>query len=367
MKKVIALLVTLTLAFSVCACGQAPQEAPAQQAALVEAAPVEAAPAEAPVEKELEGTITIYTPETDDSIVILEELVTNKYPKVKIEWVNGSIGELIARVEAEKNAPQADIVYGGLSQADGDQYFDLLEPYTSMYADESVVPSNGYYTYYGVQYICLLKNNKLLDELGVDVKGYKDLLQPELKGKIIQADPSASSSAWSQLRNILAVMGDSFGDEKAWDYCKELIKNSDGVVTTSSSKVYNGAYDGEYAVAITYLNPTVMYENISLKPDCEIVFPEEGNTVCGFGAAMVKNCNNPDIAKAVLDIVGSLEYHQRCADEVNSSMANKNVVVTHVAIPNFLPTDLTEVDYVSLGENKADILTKWTDLWAEFA
>ena len=44
--------------------------------------------------------------------------------------------------------------------------------------------------------MCLVVNPELRDELGIEINGYEDLLNPELKGKIIVAAPDASSSGW---------------------------------------------------------------------------------------------------------------------------------------------------------------------------
>ena len=55
----------------------------------------------------------------------------------------------------------------------------------------------------------------MLKELGVEVNGYADLLQPELVGKIASADPASSSSAFCQLTNMLLAMG-GYEDDAAW-------------------------------------------------------------------------------------------------------------------------------------------------------
>ena len=75
-----------------------------------------------------------------------------------------------------------------------------------------------------------------------------------MKGKIIMADPSASSSAYRQFHTILALMGDEFGDDKSWEYLDQLIANTDGVITTSSSTVFKSVINGEYVVGLTYEN-----------------------------------------------------------------------------------------------------------------
>ena len=49
--------------------------------------------------------------------------------------------------------------------------------------------TRGYCTNYTIDGSVLLVNTDMLKELGIEVNGYADLLQPELVGKIASADP----------------------------------------------------------------------------------------------------------------------------------------------------------------------------------
>ena len=375
MKKILALILAALMLFSLVACAAKPAEEPSQTQdetpavqpaeSTDEATPEEPEteePAET-TEADLSGTVTIYSTQTDVDHEVFLQVFNAHYPNVKVEFISGSIGELIARVDAEKENPQGDIIFGGLTQTDGDQYLNLLQEYTPKYADECGVESNGYYTYFTYQYVCLLKNTALLEELGVDVNGYADLLQPELKGQIMQADPSASSSAWRQLQTMLYLMGDDFGDEKAWDYQQQLMENCDGVITTSSSTCYKSVYNGEYAVGLTYDNGAIGLL-MSGAEGVEIVWPEEGNTVCAFASAMIKNCPHPELAAAVLDTLSSAEF-QLAREKVSGSRGSNT---TYVNDESYFPADIDDgvvpMDFDMLVEQKSALLEKWSDMWA---
>lgn len=73
------------------------------------------------------------------------------------------------------------------------------------------------------------------------------LLNPELKGKIVFADPQASSSSFEHLVNMLYAMGTD-GQPNGWDYVREFCKQLPNGCVNSSSAVYKGVADGEYAV-----------------------------------------------------------------------------------------------------------------------
>lgn len=344
MKKFLCLLLTLAMVLTLAACGGDKTPSKGDDSAL-------------------SGTVVIYSTQTDVDHEVFLKIFNEAYPNVKVEFISGSLGELTARVDAEKENPQADVIFGGLSQTDGDQYLDLLQKYTPKYADQCAVESNGYYTYFAYQYVCLIKNTEVLKELGVDVNGYADLLQPELKGHIIQADPSASSSAWRQLQTMLYLMGDSFGDDKAWDFQRSLMENCDGVISTSSSACYKDVYNGEYAVGLTYDNGAISLlmngaENV------EIVWPKEGNTVCAFASAMVKNCPHPELAGAVLDVLSSAEF--QLAREKAAGSRGPNT--TYVNDESYFPADIDQgvvaMDFDKMSKEKSSLIEKWTDLWA---
>ena len=77
--------------------------------------------------------------------------------------------------------------------------------------------TRGYCTNYTIDGSVLLVNTDMLKEMGIEVNGYADLLQPELVGKIASADPASSSSAFCQLTNMLLAMG-GYEDDAAWKY-----------------------------------------------------------------------------------------------------------------------------------------------------
>lgn len=312
----------------------------------------------------LSGTVVAYSTQTDTDHEVFLDIFKKYYPNVSVEFISGSLGELVARVDAEKANPQADIILGGLFQTDGDQYFHILQPYTPKYASECAAEPNGYYTYFAYQYVCLLKNTQVLKELGVDVNGYADLLQPKLKGKIIQADPSASSSAWRQLQTMLYVMGDSFGDEKAWDFQRKLMKNCAGVITTSSSACYRSVYNGEYAVGLSYDNACISLK-MNGADNVEICWPKEGNTVVVGGAGMVKDCPHPELAKAFLDILSSAEYQLAREKAAGSRGPNKTYHYDESYFPKDIDDSVVPMDVAMLAKRKTELLDKWTDMWAD--
>ena len=310
--------------------------------------------------------VVVYSTLDDAQQQTVEAIWYEYYPDCTIEWISDSVGKLVARARGEINNPQADVLMGGLFESDGTVYHDILQPYTSTIVDElTAVDPYGYYTFFDVQYMALVVNEELEAELGLTIDSYEALLDPALKGKIIQADPNASSSAYRQFHTILALMGDEFGDEKAWEYMDKLIQNSDGVITTSSSTVFKSVISGEYVVGLTYENIVEMQITQNGADNIRLVYPKEGNTACASGAGMIKGAPRQAAAEAFIDFCASAEYHQARSEE--NCARGTNGSITYGNYPSDSELGVKAIDWEWLGAQKTALLEKWTDHWAEYA
>ena len=255
MKKLLSVCLVLSMLLALVACGGDTPASTASGASPASGSGTSAEPS---------GKLVIYSPNSDTQVA---SSLTNgfmvKYPNIEVELQSMGTGDVLARIEAEKENPQADINWGAINYNFYHQHPDLWEPYVS--PNEENLDENyrndtdGNVTYCNLSGSgCFILNNTLLKELGVEVNGYADLLQPELKGKIAMGDPTASSSAFAELTNMLLVMGEGetpaecYQSDAAWDYVDKFIDNLDGIILSSSSQVYKGVIDGEYAVGVSY-------------------------------------------------------------------------------------------------------------------
>ena len=307
--------------------------------------------------------ITIYTTMDDGQQAVVEDVWYSVYPDCQIEWIKDSLGTLVARIRNESANPQADVICGGLLQTDGDQYWDCIDPYRPVnYDDQTAVDPSNHYVLQDIQYMCLIVNTEVEKQLGLTIDGYKSLLDPRLGGRIILADPTTTSSGFRQFHTMLALMGDSFGDDKAWGYLTDLVKN--GVVnTTSSSEVYKLVMSGEYAVGLTY-ESIVQYQLENGAEDIRLVYPVEGNTGVANGSAMVKNCKHRAAAEAFLDMCGSAEFQQARAEANCARGTNRDF--TYEAYPSDEEIGVVPLDFQYIADHKGEMLEKWTELWSKY-
>ena len=313
------------------------------------------------------GKVVVRTSHKQADQDMFEEMFEKKYPDCDLVFQYGSIGETMAAVKASKDNPDTDVVLGGLQQTDGDKYHDLFQPYTSVNEDAQLAHDpTHYYTYYTTQVMSFIVNTDVLPA-GVTIKGYADLLNPELKGKIMHADPSAASSAWRELETMLAVYGgkDYFSDA-GWDYVSKLMDNLDGKTTTKSADVVKNVLSGEYAVGLSYESTCVenwLAAKAAGKTNIQIVYPNDGNTEVAFASVIVANCPNLEAAKAVIDMVCSKEYLDARLDLLGASRGTHKDCKTSDAMPATSTLHLIELDLDALAKQKTQILEKYADMW----
>ncbi|HHX07617.1 MAG TPA: extracellular solute-binding protein [Erysipelothrix sp.] len=308
--------------------------------------------------------LVVYSPNSDGEIEGLLNYWADKND-VTVKLQNLGSGEAYKRLDGEKNNPQADVMFGGLNLGWYNQYPDIFEEYVAEGNDklpEMYQNPNGYITSYLLSGSNLLVNTDLAAELNLEITGYADLLDPALKGKIATADPSASSSAYAQLTNILLAMGGYESDE-AWDYVSKLIVQLDGKFTSGSSGVYNGVKDGEYVVGLTYEDPSVELL-ASGATNVEVVYPEEGAVWLPAASGLVKGAPNSEVAKEFLDWLISDEA-QTIIGGMTVRPVNPDVELTNEFMKPFNEIKVLEEDMEYTLGQKDKILERWTKTLVE--
>ena len=244
------------------------------------------------------------------------------------------------------------------------QHPDLWADYTS--ANESLIDeayrqgSVKCYTNYMLSGSgALIINNKLAEELGVEIKGYNDLLNPALKGKIASGDPTKSSSAWAELTNMLLVMGDEAYDEKAWEFVEKFVAQLDGIQLDSSSAIYKGVADGEYVVGVSYEDPCI--KMLSDGADVTVVYPEEGAVWLPAAVAIVKGAPHEDAAQKFVDFLISDECQKLYAG-TTARPTNTSLPLTNEFMKPFSEINVAYEDIPFCAENKTDWQARYASI-----
>ena len=285
---------------------------------------------------------------------------------LNIEVITGNSGEVLQQVKAEVDSGKVTVdVHWAADETMLSANRDLFEVYVSteneammpMFQNDGNNPFNAAFAEPNV----MIVNTKMLEELGVTVESYADLLKPELKGKIITADPANSSSAFQCLIGMLYGMGN--GDpmsKEAWDFMDQYLVNLDGKIANGSSQVFNGVAAGEYAVGLSYEDPCVELQAAGEFP-VKVVYATEGTIFPGQSVQIIKGAPNMENAQKFVDYVLSEKVQRAVAAELNLRPLRAGIPTNDKMIPN---EDIKLFDTYSaqyIAENKALIVATYIE------
>jgi len=350
-KRIISVLLTMVMLVILAACGAG--SPPAQPAPAAQPG----ASGQAEAESFAGRRLVVYTttrPEFHDPLLapFIEET------GIQIEFMNAGVGELMSRVRAEAQNPIADVMLGGLLSSTSANA-ELFEPFLSVhepYIIDEFRNTEGNLTRFHHSGSVLMVNTELIGD--IPVRGYTDLLNPALRGRIAMTDPSASGSAFEHLVNKLYAMGN--GDPHAgWDYVEALMDNVDGVMLGSSSAVVRGVADGEFLVALTFEEGPVPY--IEGGAPVEMIYMEEGVIFNPGGVYIIPGTANLDIAQLFVDFVLSHDA-QAFMEENLHRRSVRNDVVTDGFLPPLSEINIITADADYVSENREAWLDRFMDI-----
>ncbi|RPF48860.1 iron(III) transport system substrate-binding protein [Hydrogenoanaerobacterium saccharovorans] len=350
MKKAIAMVLSLIMAISVAGCSSTPKATSEKDSTAASDSQSEA--------KQGGGKLVIYSPNSEGLMNATIPLFEEKYG-VDVEIIQAGTGELVKRIQSEKEDPYADVLFGGSWSLAYDNK-DLWEPYVSS-NDASVWDAYkntcGFITGNVLDGSCLIVNTDLIGD--IKVEGYADLLNPQLKGKIATANPANSSSAFAQLTNILLAMG-GYENDAAWKYVNDLFANIDGKICESSSSVYKGVADGEYVVGLSYEDPCAQL--VRDGAPVKVIYPKEGAVYLPASATIIKGAKNMDNAKLFIDFIISEEVQNIWGTTLTNRPVLKNAKTSDFMTP-VSDIKVIEEDIPYVSSHKQEIVDKFTDIF----
>lgn len=300
--------------------------------------------------------LVVYTPNEEgmlDSLIPVFESESG----VKVQLITAGTGELYQRIRSEASNAQGDVMFGG-GAAQANANLELWGEYTSP-NDSAMVAAGknttGFFTPYQADGSNLLVNKNAAADAGVTITSYADLLAPELKGKIAFGDPTASSSAFAQLTNMLKAVGGDYESDASWNYVRSLVTQLDGVTIGSSSQVAQDVANGEYIVGLTYEPLSLNF--VKSGAPVEIVYPKEGAAFLPATIQIIKDGPNPAAAKAFIDFVISEEGQTIIAEKTAGRPLRDGVTKPGLPALADIPTIQEDGAYVS--EHRDEIVAKY--------
>ena len=245
--------------------------------------------------------ILVYTALEDDEIPVYLEIFKQSHPDIDVKIIRDSTGIVTAKLLAEKDNPQADVVWGtaATSLMLCDQA-GMVEPYAPKYLDKvsatmrdaAKVPH-----WVGIKawMTGFVTNTVEAKALNVPVpSSYADLIKPVYKGQLVMPNPASSGTGFLTVSAILQLMG----EEQGWAYLDKLHENILRY-THSGSKPAKLAGAGETVVGISFA-----YRGFMQKAKGEPVvttFPKEGSGWDVEANALIRKKDIKPEAKVFLD------------------------------------------------------------------
>lgn len=305
-----------------------------------------------------EGTLTVYTafPEAE---VITYLNAFQEATGITVNYIRLSAGEMLTRVAAEAENPQASIMFGGST----DNYIaavnqGLLEPYQAPDLDkvpaEYIDPTGSWNPIY-VGVIAFACNTEWFEETGYAYpESWEDLLKPEFKDQIIMAHPSTSGTAYT----VLATLVQLKGDEAVWPYLTELNEN---IVqyTKSGSAAPNSVALGEAGIALTFshdgLQPTAEGYEITLS------FPKDGTGFEIGAVALIKGgpAAEQENAKKFIDWACSTECQNLYASNQSFRVPTNTAATVADGLVTLDQVNVIDYDAVWAAGVKGDYTEKF--------
>ncbi|WNC13690.1 putative 2-aminoethylphosphonate ABC transporter substrate-binding protein [Brevibacillus brevis] len=303
--------------------------------------------------------LTVYTALEDDQIKAYVEAFNKAHPEIKLNIVRDSTGVIVAKLIAEKDNPQADVVWGtAATELLGADLQGALEPYSPKgieRIDPEFKDSREPAHWVGIDAFetAFVVNTKELEKRSLPIpKSYADLIKPEYKGMIVMPNPSSSGTGFFTVLAWLELQGDG----EAWSYMDKLHENI-AVYTHSGSKPAKMAASGEYPIGISF-----GYRGITEKKKgapLEIVFPQEGAGWDVEANALVKKPQIKPEAKTFLDWA----ITDDAMKEYNKNFAIITLKDAGGGIPEGYTKDpksqLVKNDLNKAAADRAGILAEW--------
>jgi iron(III) transport system substrate-binding protein len=274
--------------------------------------------------------------------------------------VRDSTGVIEAKLLAEKNNPQADVIWGLAAtsllrmSAEG-----MLAPYapkgvegiSAQFRDNANPP-----TWVGMDvwaaticYNTVERDKKKLPA----ITSWQDLTKPEFKGAITMPHPASSGTGYLMVSSWLQLMGEDAG----WKFM-DALHNNVGVYVHSGSKPCRQAGAGEYPVGISF-----EFRASRTKRDgapIDIVFPKEGLGWDMEATAIMKGTKNMAAAQKVADWSASANANTMYA-EGYAVTARQGAAKELPFLPK--PADfeklLAKNNFLWAAQNRERILAEW--------
>lgn len=280
---------------------------------------------------------------------------------IKVQYITLSSGEVLTRMRAEQDNPQADVWFGGGS----DSFIQatdegLLQPYIAPNASrvpDAYKDADGYWTGMSLSMAAVLVNNTRLENLGLPMpESWEDLTDPVYAGELLASNPNISGTAYTQVSAMLQMKG----EEAGWAFLDELYANIPYLEQRGGGP-RTKALDGEYAVGICPEPQQAIITNPEV--DLTAVFPSDGVPAWPTPIAIIEGAPHSNNAKILVDWVLS-DAGQRVLMQAVPRVPCTDVT-TIEGVPQLSDLNMIAYDFITWGAERERVLEEFNSRYAD--
>jgi iron(III) transport system substrate-binding protein len=279
---------------------------------------------------------------------------------IKVNFVRFSSGEALARVIAEKNNPQVDVLFGGpvetFAAGVTEGVFEPYKPPSFARLPPRFRHPDGQWIAIADDPLVFMTNDKFLKENGLKAPtSWTDLLAPPYKNMLQMADARTSGTAVTRIFSILEVNGRD--EAKAFDYMKKLRPNVQ-LYTKSGGGGTLPVGLGQAGGGIFFIVDAL--DTKAKGYEVTISFPKEGIGTAAEGIALIKGAKNPALGKKLIDWATSPAMQGQFAKyKINFVPAHPDVALDPSLAAVLKDAKLFPIDAEYAGANRKRIVDRW--------
>jgi iron(III) transport system substrate-binding protein len=272
-------------------------------------------------------------------------------------------GEALAQLIAEKDNPKTDVWFGGT----GDPHLQAAEqgltleykspslPQLHEWAQQQARQSNyrtvGIYSGpLGFGY-----NTELLARKKLPVpKTWADIARPAYQGEVQVANPASSGTAYTMIATLVQLMG----EEKAFDYLKQLHKNVSNYPRSGTGPI-KAVARGETAVSISFVHdgPGEKMQGFPV----ETITPADGTGAEIGSMSIMKGARNLDAAKKFYEWALTPAAQEMAAAAKQFQLPSNKAAKVDPRVPDFKKIKFIDYDYAKYGASaeRRRLIQRW--------
>lgn len=307
--------------------------------------------------------LLIYTPHGKDLLQEFARRYEAANPGVKVNFLDMGSREILERVRAERNRPQADLWWGASNMSFQDAADEgLLAPYKPTWADKVAADSHDkndlWYGQYETPEVIAF-NSEVLNEQTAP-QDWDDVLDPKWKDKILIRNPIPSDSMrvifGAMVYKELAMKTDNPDGGNKW------LQRLDANVKeyTSDSTVLMQKLARQEGILTLWNMPDVMIFKEQRKLPIGYVFPKSGTPVIIDGIAIVKGAPHEEEARKFYEFVTSPENLIYAAEKFYRLPVSRSDL-DRSKLPAWMQTDVKRmpIDWNLLRKESNNWMKNW--------